>query len=106
MGDVRDLPHDTRVNTMTIPQKYGLRWGAIFLLTNEVAAYIIVLSVYWFGALGQGYFYCVLSIIIVDTIINLIFVTKPTPKIASLTNVLSLGILGMLYVLGMILGRK
>lgn len=106
MGDVRDLPYDIRVNTITIPQKYGLRWGAIFLLTNETVAYVIALSVYWTGALSQGYFFCVLGIIIVGTIINLIFVTKPTPKIAGLTNALSLGVLGMLYVLGMVLGRK
>lgn len=106
MGDVRDLPYDIRVNTMTIPKKYGLRWGMIFLLINEITAYIIALSVYWIRALGLGYFYCVLGIIIIGTIINLIFITKPTPKIADLSNVLSLGVLGMLYVLGMVLGRK
>jgi len=106
MGDVRDLPYDIKVNTMTIPKKYGLRWGKIFLLINEIAAYILALSVYWIKALGSGYFYCVLGIIIIGTIINLIFITKPTPKIAGLTNALSLGVLGMLYVLGMILGRK
>lgn len=49
MGDVRDLPYDIRVDTMTIPQKYSLSWGAIFLLTNEVVAYVIALSVYWLG---------------------------------------------------------
>ena len=52
MGDVRDLPYDIRVNTMTIPQKYGFRWGAMFLLINEGVAYIIALSVYWIGALS------------------------------------------------------
>jgi len=106
MGDVRDLHHDIKVNTVTIPQKYGRRWANMFLLTNEVIAYVIALSVYWVGALGQGYFYCVLGLIVAGVIINLIFVTKPTPRIGDLTNKLSLGVLGMLYVLGMILGRK
>lgn len=92
----------------------GLRIGRIIMLTlvsgstaygfggtsKEVSLAGLI------GALSQGYFYCVLGIIIVGTIINLIFITKPTPKIAGLTNALSLGVLGMLYVLGMVLGRK
>jgi len=105
MGDVRDLHHDIKVDTMTIPRKYSRRWANIFLLTNEVIAYAAALSVYWIGALSQGYFYCILGIIVAGIIINLIFVTKPTPRIANLTNKLSLGVLGMLYVLGMIFGR-
>jgi 4-hydroxybenzoate polyprenyltransferase len=106
MGDVRDLPHDAQANTMTIPRKYGTRWAAGFLLVNEVIAYAIALSVYLSGALGERYLYCVLGIIIAGSVINLIFVSRPTPRIAGLTNGLSLGVLGMLYILGMVLGRN
>lgn len=82
MGEVRDLPHDIKASTMTIPQKYGLRWANIFLIINEVMAYVLAISVYWIGALGQGYFYCILGMIAAAIIINLIFITKTTPKIA------------------------
>jgi 4-hydroxybenzoate polyprenyltransferase len=106
MGDVRDLPHDIKANTLTIPQKYGLVWSKIFLIINEIIAYIVAISVYWIGALSIGYFYCMLLIAVIGTIINLVFIIRTTPRIADITNKLSLGVLGMLYVLGMILGRK
>ena len=106
MGDVRDLPYDSKTNTMTIPKKYGLRRASVFLILTQVAAYAVALAPYFIGALGRGYFYCILGIIAAGTVINIIFVTKPTPKIADLTNRLSLGVLGMLYTIGVILGRK
>jgi hypothetical protein len=94
------------VNTVTIPQRYGNRWASVFLLTNEIIAYAFALIAYWVNDFNPGYLYCVLGTIVAGTMINFIFVNKPTPKIADLTNKLSLGVLGMLYVLGMILGRK
>ena len=106
MGDVRDLRHDIMVDTKTIPRKFGLKWAAIFLIANEIIAYGVALSVYWTGAFGPGYLYCIIVIIAAGIIINTIFVIKPTPKRANLTNNLSVGILGMLYVLAMVLGRS
>lgn len=105
MGDVRDLPHDTRAGTLTIPQKYGLRWASAFLLINELLAYGAALSVYLVGALGSGYLYCILATILSGVVINAIFIRNPIPKIADITNKLSFIGLGSLYVLGMILGR-
>ncbi len=105
MGDVRDLPHDVRAGTLTIPQRYGLRWASAFLLVNELLAYGAALSVYFIGALGKGYFYCILATILSGMVINGIFIRHPTPKTADITNKLSFIGLGSLYVLGMILGR-
>jgi 4-hydroxybenzoate polyprenyltransferase len=105
MGDVRDLRHDSRARTMTIPRKYGLRWASAFLLINEALAYLVALSVYATGALRIGYLYCILGIVLAGTAINLLFVSRPTPNVADLTNKLSLGVLGMLFVVGMVLGR-
>jgi 4-hydroxybenzoate polyprenyltransferase len=106
MGEVRDLPHDSKVNTATIPLRYDRRWMSTFLLVNEVIAYIFALSVYFVGALGLGYLVCILAVIVAGMAINLVFVLNPAPRIADRTNKLSFGMLGMLYVLGMILGRR
>lgn len=105
MGDVRDLPHDTRAGTLTIPQKFGLRWASAFLLLNELLAYAVALSVYFVGALGRGYLYCILLTIISGMVINIVFIRQPTPRTADITNKLSFIGLGSLYILGMILGR-
>ncbi len=106
MGDVRDLPHDTRAGTMTIPRKYGTRWASVFLLANEVLAYLVALSVYWVGSLGTGYLYCIWGIVGMGTVLNLVFVARPTPRVADRTNKMSFMLLGTLYVLGMVLGRQ
>jgi 4-hydroxybenzoate polyprenyltransferase len=106
LGDVRDLPYDVRTDKMTLPRKYGVYRAALFLLANETVAYFVAPSAYWVGALGLGYLYCILAIIVSGTVINIAFVARPTPRMADVTNRLSLGILGMLYVLGMVLGRK
>jgi len=106
MGEVRDAPHDIQVKTVTIPQRYGLRSASIFLLANEVVAYGCALAGYWVGGFRTGYLYCILAIVIFGTAINLVFISRPVPKVADLTNKLSLGILGMLYVLAMVVGRR
>jgi 4-hydroxybenzoate polyprenyltransferase len=106
LEDVRDLPYDVRTDKMTLPRKYGVHRSALFLLANETIAYLVAPSAYWVGALGLGYLYCALAIIVSGTVINTAFVAKPTPRMAGVIHRLSLGVLGMLYVLGMVLGRK
>ncbi len=106
MGDVRDMPHDIKVKTVTIPQRYGLRTASLFLIVNEVIAYGCALAGYWLGGFRPGYLYCIVGIIVAGMAINLAFVLGPTPRRGDLTNKMSLGVLGMLYVLGMILGRR
>ena len=105
MGEVRDLPYDLQTETITIPQRYGMRWAIGFLLVNEFVAYAAALSVYWVAPLAPGYLYCVLGIVVAGSVLNLVFALKPVPKVADLTNRLSFMLLGTLYVLGMVLGR-
>jgi 4-hydroxybenzoate polyprenyltransferase len=105
LGDTRDLPYDEKTDTSTIPKKYGIQWTKIFLLINEVIAYTISISIYVLGLLGIGYLICMVSIIIVGTILNLIFIFHPTPQIARIVNVLSLAILGSLFVIAMVVGK-
>lgn len=106
LEDVRDLPYDVRTGKMTLPRRYGVHRAALFLLANETIAYLVAPSAYWVGALGLGYLYCVLAIIVLGTMIHIAFVARPTPRMAGVINRLSLGVLGMLYALGMVLGRK
>lgn len=105
LGDVRDLPYDERVGTLTIPRRYGMRRAVLFLLVNEGIAYAVGVAGYFAGGLGAGYLYCMLAIVGGGIIINSVFALEPTPKTADIANRLSLGLLGMLYVLGMVLGR-
>jgi 4-hydroxybenzoate polyprenyltransferase len=105
LGDTRDLPNDQKTDTSTILKKYGIRWAGYFLLINEIIAYIISIITYALGLLGIGYLICMISIIVIGTILNLLFFIRPTPKIARIVNILSLSILGSLFIIAMFFGR-
>ncbi len=105
LGDMRDLPYDQKTETMTIPKKYGIRLASYFYLANEIIAYVIGLSVYATGLLGIGYLYCIIGIIVVGIPISLAYVYNPSPRMGNITNMLSFGILGMLFVVGLIIGK-
>ena len=105
LGDTRDLPYDKKTDTSTIPKKYGVKWGGYFLLVNEIIAYIIGIIIFILGLLGIGYLICMICIIVVGIPLNLWFILRPSPKIARITNVLSLAILGSLFVIAMIIGK-
>jgi len=105
LGDTRDLPYDQKINTSTIPKKYGIKWAGYFLLINEILAYIVGISIYLLGLLGIGYLICIICTISIGVPLNLWFIFKPSPKTARIVNVLSLAILGSLFIIGMFLGR-
>lgn len=105
LGDTRDFPYDRKTDTSTIPKKYGIKWGGYFLIINEVIAYIVGVMVYLLSLLGFGYLICMICIIAVGIPLNLWFILRPSPKIARITNVLSLAILGSLFVIAMFIGR-
>lgn len=105
LGDTRDLPYDQNIETSTIPKKYGVRWGAWFLLFNEFLAYTVGIMIYLLGLLGVGYLICVICTITIGIPLNLLFFFRSSPKIARIVNVLSLAILGSLFIIGMLIGR-
>jgi 4-hydroxybenzoate polyprenyltransferase len=105
VGDTRDLPHDLKVDTMTLPKKYGPRGGAIFMLVNQFLAYGVGIGTYFTGVFKIGFLICMIITAVIGTIMSIIFVIKPTPKVANTVNMLSLGILGMLFIVGLITGR-
>lgn len=105
LGDTRDLPFDQKTDTSTIPKKYGVKWGRYFLIINEIIAYFIGVMIYMLGLLGIGYLICMICIIAIGIPLNLWFILQPSPKIARITNVLSLAILGSLFVIAMFIGR-
>jgi len=104
-GDTRDLPHDEKIATMTLPKKYGPRGASIFMLINQLVAYGFAIAVYFTAILKIAYLYCMIALIVIGFILSLIFVFKPTPKVANIINMLSFGLLGMLFIVGLILGR-
>lgn len=106
LGDARDFLHDQKTDTTTIPKKYGLKWGSYFLLINELLAYIFAILSYFIGNFRIGYLICVIITIILGLPITLVFVRKPTPKTGNIVNMLSFGVLGMLFIIGMVLGRN
>lgn len=105
VGDTRDLPHDMKVDTMTLPKKYGPRGASIFLLVNQFIAYGIGIGTYFTGEFKIGFLICMIITVVIGSIMSIIFVIKPTPKVANIVNMLSLGILGMLFIIGLITGR-
>ena len=106
LGDTRDFLYDQKTDTMTIPKKYGLRWGSYFLLINEIIAYAFALLSFFFGNFKLGYLICMILTIILGLPITLVFVLKPNPKIGNLVNMMSFGFLGMLFIIGLIIGRN
>jgi len=76
-----------------------------FLLINEFIAYIIGITIYILGLLGLGYLTRIICIIAIGLPLNLPFIFKSTPRVARIVNVLSLVILGSLFVIGMSIGR-
>ncbi len=105
LGDTRDLPYDQKTDTSTIPKKYGVRWGGWFLLINEFIAYIIGILIYILGLFGIGYLICMITTIAIGIPLNLLFIFRSTPKIARIANILSLAILGTLFVVAMFIGK-
>jgi 4-hydroxybenzoate polyprenyltransferase len=105
LGDARDYLHDQKTDSLTIPKKYGLKWGSYFLLANEILAYIFAVLSFFVGNFNIGYLICVILIIMFGLPITLIFVRNPTPRTGNLVNMLSFGFLGMLFIIGMILGK-
>lgn len=105
MGDTRDLPFDRKTGTPSIPNSFGPRFAAVFLILHEAAAYAAGLAAFFSGNFALGFLYCMLAIAGLGMVINILFLTKQTPERADITNRLSLGLLGGLYVLAMILGR-
>ncbi len=104
-GDTRDLPHDMKVDTMTLPKKYGPRGASIFMLVNQFIAYGIGIGTYFTGEFKIGFLICMIITVVIGSIMSIIFVIKPTPKVANIVNMLSFGILGMLFIVGLITGR-
>lgn len=105
LGDVRDMNDDERAGTRTIPLRYGMRASIAFLLCLETLAYLAGAAMHWIGGLGQGWLWCLAATAAAGTAINVTFAFHPTPRTADLANRLSLGILGGLYSLGMVLAR-
>ena len=105
LGDVRDMEIDARAGTRTIPLRFGMCASILFLFCFESLAYLAGAAMYWFGGMGQGWLWCLVATAVAGTTINVRFATRPTPRAAKLANGLSLGLLGGLYSLGMVLSR-
>jgi 4-hydroxybenzoate polyprenyltransferase len=105
LGDVRDSGQDARAGTRTIPLRHGTAAAVAFLFCLEAAAWAAGAAAYWWGGLGRGWAWCLAAIAAAGTAINVSFAARPTPRRADIANRLSLGVLGSLYSLGMVLAR-
>lgn len=105
LGDVRDSEEDARAGTLTIPLRYGVRASIVFLFCFESLAYLAGVAMHATGGLGRGWLWCLIAIAVAGTAINLSFALRPSPRSADTANRLSLGLLGGLYSLGMVLAR-
>jgi 4-hydroxybenzoate polyprenyltransferase len=105
LGDVRDMPEDERAGTRTIPLRFGIRASILFLFVFEIFSYLTGAAMRLFGGLGLRWLWCLAAIAVAGTAINVRFALEPTPRVADLANRLSLGLLGGLYSLGMVLSR-
>jgi len=105
LGDIRDLPHDEKTSTIILPKKYGLRKSSYFLLFNELLAYFFATLVFFTGILGIRYLICIILTIIIGLPMTLFFMYKSSPKTANIVNMMSFGILDMLFIIGMIVGK-
>lgn len=105
LGDVRDSGNDARAGTRTIPLRYGMRAAIVFLFVFEALAWLAGAGMSVLGGLGRGWLWCLAAIAAAGTVINVFFALSPTPRRADIANRLSLGLLGGLYCVGMVLSR-
>jgi 4-hydroxybenzoate polyprenyltransferase len=105
LGDVRDMEADGRTGTRSIPLRFGIRASIVFLFCFETLAYLAGAAMFLFGGMGRGWLGCLVAIAAAGTAIDVMFAVRPTPRRADQANQLSLGLLGGLYSLGMVLAR-
>ncbi len=87
------------------PCATAFRASIVFLFCFEFLAYLAGATMHVAGALGRGWLWCLIAIAVTGTAINVSFAVRPSPRSADIANRLSLGLLGGLYSLGMVLAR-
>jgi 4-hydroxybenzoate polyprenyltransferase len=106
LGDFRDIEQDRISGVKSFPLTFGIKFSIFFLFSSEFLAYAAGFAALHPGGLGRNWLYPICAITLAGTIINILFSRKPLPKQAKFYNSLSLGLLGGLYIIGMIMVHK
>lgn len=106
VGDIRDLPGDTKAGLPTLATRYGTRSALVFLWAFELPAYAVGILLSLRGFFGPAVFFSMALIALLGTVFNLVLTLRPLPRTADIINRLSLGALGGLYSLAMVFGRN
>jgi 4-hydroxybenzoate polyprenyltransferase len=104
MIDIRDFPQDKETRVMTLPKRYGIKRTAQFTGICLFISYALSLAAYFTGEFTPVYLYLDLVFIIVGTVCAILFIIRPSPKLAfRLTLVFMMG-MGTLICVAMLLG--
>ena len=104
MIDIRDFPEDETTKVLTLPKRYGIKKTARFTGISLFVAYTLSFIVYLTGDLGPVYLYLDIAFIVIGLICAILFMVKPTPRLARiLTPVFMMGE-GVIICLALILG--
>ncbi len=102
-ADIRDLPHDQRTGTRSLPKVYGVRatsWIAPVAITTAAA---IALFTYTLGAFDADYLIWTLLAFVPGVALAWLFKLRPTPSYAFVLG-LPYWSLGVCYMLAIVLG--
>jgi 4-hydroxybenzoate polyprenyltransferase len=104
MIDIRDFPQDKETHVMTLPKRYGTRRTAQFTGICLFISYALSLAAYFTGEFTPVYLYLDSVFIAVGIVCAILFMTRPSPKLAfRLTLVFMMG-MGTVICLAIILG--
>ncbi len=104
MIDIRDFPQDRVTRVQTLPKRYGTRRTAQLTGASLLVAYALSLAAYLTGEFGAIYLYLDLVFIAVGLVCALLFVRRPSARLAyTLTLIFMMG-MGSLITVAVVLG--
>ena len=105
MIDIRDFPQDKETRVMTLPKRYGIKRTAQFTGICLFISYALSLAAYFTGEFTPIYLYLDLVFIIAGIVSAILFIIRPSPKLAfRLTLVFMMG-MGTVICLAMYIGE-
>ena len=104
MVDTRDFLRDQATRVQTLPKRYGVKRTAWFTAVCLFVCYALSLAVYFTGEFGPLYLYLDLAFVGIGTAVAVLFVLRPTARLAYILTLVSMMGLGSLICLAVILG--
>lgn len=106
MTDIRDFPQDKETRVMTLPKRYGIKGTARLTGICLFVAYALSLTAYYTGEFTPVYLYLDIFFILIGTATAVLFMIRPSPRLAFRLTLVSMMGMGTVICLAIILGSR